>query len=160
VRGGEPRVYLLALRLAQARAQDRDHQGVGAHGLGHVHVKRGETARGIDCYQKALAHYRELEDHDKELELLVGIGLNQQKTGAWRTAAQTLEEALASAKFVENRKEEARVRVDLAETYIEVQEPGRARDHLTAAQEILNRFEADWTRPWKSRIHSLRSALD
>lgn len=129
------------------------------NGLGHVHVKRGEVVRAIDCYRKALAHYRDLEDHDKVLELLVGIGLNQQKTGAWREAAESLEDALTSAKFVENRKEEARVHVDLAETYSVLQEPVRARGHLDAAQSILNRFEGDWTRSWIERIASLRNTL-
>ena len=50
--------------------------GSAYNGLGHVLVKKEKIPEAIDFYSKALKNYQELEDHDKQLELMVGIGLN------------------------------------------------------------------------------------
>ena len=78
--------------------------GSAYNGLGYVFVKQDKIESAIECYLKALVIYREFENHDKELELLVGIGLNYQKTGALEQAVECYEQALQAAKYIESKK--------------------------------------------------------
>ena len=101
-----------------------------------------------------------MNNDDKELELLVGIGLNYQKLGEMNQTASFLEQAWEASKRLENRNEEARVLVDLAETYSQLRNPERVHDCLQRAEEILNRMEEPWVVSWKHRLISLKDAQD
>ena len=65
--------------------------GPSYNGVGFVLVKQGKIELAIGCYFKALESYRNFEDYDKQLELLVGIGLNYQKIEQWGKAIECLE---------------------------------------------------------------------
>jgi len=148
-------------QLARADAMGfRQFVGSAYNGLGFVYVKQEKISKAITCYSKALAIYRELENDDKELELLVGIGLNHQKLGELDQTVAFLEQAVQASRRLENRGEEARVLVDLAETYSQLKNPERVRDCLERAEEILNRLEEPWVVSWKHRLISLRSSLN
>lgn len=129
------------------------------NGLGYIFVKQDKISRAIECYLKALAIYREFENHGKELELLVGIGLNYQKTGALEQAVECFEQALQAAKYIENRKEEAHILADLTETYYRLENPERAHTHLGRAEEILSHRKETWATALSDRIVALRDLL-
>jgi tetratricopeptide (TPR) repeat protein len=133
--------------------------GSAYNGLGYVYVKKDKIARAIACYLKALAIYREFENHDKELELLVGIGLNYQKSGELEQATEYLELALKAAKYLENRKEEAHVLVDLAEVCGRLENPKRAEVYLNGAEEILNARMKPWAVALRQRLTELQNSL-
>ena len=82
--------------------------------------------------------YQKLENLDKKLELLVGIGLNYQKLGNLEQMAGCLEKALEVTKYLENRKEEARILVDLGEAYFHRGNLEPSNACLDRAEEILN----------------------
>ena len=150
--------YLEQLLLADSRGY-RVSIGSAYNGLGYVYVKQDKIARAIEFYLKALTIYREYENHEKELELLVGIGLNYQKSGELEKTAEYLEQALKVAKYLENRKEEAYILVDLAETYGYLENPKRARTHLSTADEILSHRKESWVNALKDRSVVLRQSL-
>lgn len=147
-------------QLARADAMGfRPFIGSAFNGLGFVYVKQNKISKAIACYSKALALYQELENGDKELELLVGIGLNYQKLGEMSQTASFLEQAWETSKRLENRNEEARVLVDLAETYSQLGNSERAHQYLQRAEEMLNRMEEPWVVSWKHRLTSLKDSL-
>lgn len=119
--------------------------GSSYNGLGFVCVKQEKIAQAIECYLKALASYRDLEDHDKQLELLVGIGLNYRKLGQWEESVDCLLQALDAAKYLENRKEEVQLRVDLAEAYFKLNKKDLAREQINKAQESLKDIQEPWS---------------
>ena len=86
-------------------------------GLEYVCVQQKNIKKAIEHYFTALSGYRKLENHDKQLELLVGIALNYQKLGQWQKTTDSLNQALDIAKYLENRKEELHIRLDLVESY-------------------------------------------
>ena len=133
--------------------------GSAYNGLGYVFVKQEKISQAIECYLKALAIYREFENHDKELELLVGIGLNYQKTGALERAVEYFEQALQAAKYIENRKEEVHILADLAETYCHLDNSKQARTHLSRAEEILSHRKESWAIALSDRFVALRDLL-
>jgi tetratricopeptide (TPR) repeat protein len=133
--------------------------GSAYNGLGYVFVKEKKISRAIECYLKALAIYREFENHDKELELLVGIGLNYQKTGALEQAVECFEQALQAAKYLENRREEVHILADLTETYCRLENPKRAHTHLGRAEEILSHRKETWAIALSDRFVALRDLL-
>ena len=148
-------------QLVRADAMGYRHfVGSAYNGLGFVYVKQEKIPQAIECYSKALAIYRELDNDDKELELLVGIGLNYQKLGKLKQTASFLEQAWEASKRLENRSEEARVLVDLAETYSQLGNPERVHDCMNRAEEILNHLDEPWVVSWKHRLTSLRDAQD
>jgi tetratricopeptide (TPR) repeat protein len=131
--------------------------GTSYNGIGFVFVKQGKIEQAIDCYFKALESYRELEDDDKQLELLVGIGLNYRKLEQWENAIEQLEQALEIAKYIENRKEEIQIRVDLAEIFLKIEKPDRAISQIEKAEESLKNVQTAWSKSLMRRIESLRS---
>jgi len=134
--------------------------GSAYNGLGYVFVKQNKIERAIECYLKALAIYREYENHEKELELLVGIGLNYQKTGAWEQEVKYLEQALQAAKYTENRKEEAYILLDLTEAYCRLGNSERAHIHMSRVEELLNHQEESWAITLNHRFIGLRDSLN
>lgn len=145
------------------RADDRgyrSHVASALNGLGFVRVKQEKLPEAIECYSKSLAIYRELENHDKELELLIGIGLNYQKLGDLNQAAETLDKALETTKYVENRKEEACVLIDLSEVKYQLGNQDQLSSYLDRAHEILKGVEEPWADPWRKRLSSLRESLN
>jgi len=134
------------------------HASVGTsyNGLGFVFVKQGKIEQAIDCYFKALESYRELDDPDKQLELLVGIGLNYRKLENWQKSIECLEQALEIAKYIENRKEVTQIRVDLAEALFKVEKKDLAVSHMEKAEEDLKNIQANWSASLKRRIVSFR----
>ncbi|MBT5551856.1 MAG: tetratricopeptide repeat protein [Nitrospina sp.] len=134
--------------------------GSSYNGLGFVHVKKNNIEKAIDCYLKALVSYRKQNDHDKELELLVGIGLNYQKLEQWEQASSFFIQALAIAKYVENRKEESHILIDLAETYLHLEDNKRLKTILKQAEEILGQRNTSWMAPLKSRLNILKDSLE
>lgn len=135
------------------------HASVGTsyNGLGFVYVKKGKIEQAIDCYFKALESYRELQDDDKQLELLVGIGLNYRKLENWEKAIECLEQALEIAKYIENRKEETQIRVDLAEALFKVEKRDPAISQLNKAEEDLKTIQAPWAASLIRRIEAQRN---
>jgi tetratricopeptide (TPR) repeat protein len=111
--------------------------GSSYNGLGYVCVQQKETEKAIENYLKALLSYRELEDHEKQLELLVGIGLNWRKLEQWGNSIDCLNQALDIAKYLENRKEEVQILLDLAETYFEQNKRDIAIHQLNKVEEAI-----------------------
>ena len=131
--------------------------GTSYNGIGFVLVKQGKIEHAIDCYFKALESYRELEDDDKQLELLVGIGLNYRKLEQWEKAIECLEQALAIAKYIEHRKEEIQIRVDLAEIFFKIEKRDLAIPQIEGAEKDLKYFNNAWSKSLMRRIESLRN---
>ncbi|MDC0205677.1 tetratricopeptide repeat protein [Nitrospinae bacterium] len=131
--------------------------GSSYNGLGHVFVKKEKIPEAIDCYLKALENYRELEDHDKQLELLVGIGLNHYKLEQWEKTTEYLLPALDAAKYLENRKEEVQILIDLAESYEKLGKKELVKSHLDQAEDTLNITDENWCSSLMRRIKLLRN---
>ena len=83
-----------------------------------------------------------------------------EKLGEMKQTASFLEQAWEAAKRLENRSEEARVLVDLGETYSQLGNSKLAHDYLQRAEEMLNRMEESWVVSWKRRLTSLKDALN
>ncbi len=143
-----------------------DSEGFSAHiassfnGLGFVYVKSENIPKAIECYFKSLELYKRLEDHEKILELLVGIGLNHQKLGDLKQAAEFLEQAGVEARYLENRKEEAQICVDLAELYIQLGQDEKVMSVLTRAEDIFKHQSAKWAHSWKNKITTIKKGLN
>jgi len=133
--------------------------GSAYNGLGYVFVKRNKIARAIECYLKALTIYREFEDHEKELELLVGIGLNYKKTGELERTVECLIQALQVARYLEDRKEEAYILVDLTETFCHMGNTESAQTYLDKAEKILTQRKESWAIALNDRFTALRDSL-
>ncbi len=131
--------------------------GPSYNGIGFVLVKQGKIELAIGCYFKALENYREFEDYDKQLELLVGIGLNYQKLEQWEKAIECLEQALEIAKYIENRKEETQIRVDLAESFFKLGKRDLATAQINKAEEDLKITQAAWSASLMRRIEILKN---
>ena len=131
--------------------------GTSYNGIGFVLVKQGKIEHAIDCYFKALESYRELEDDDKQLEVLVGIGLNYRKLEQWEKAIESLEQALAIAKYIEHRKEEIQIRVDLAEIFFKIEKRDLGISQIEEAEMDLKNIKAAWSTSLMRRIKSLRN---
>ena len=130
--------------------------GTSYNGIGFVFVKQGKIKQAIDCYFKALESYRELENDDKQLELLVGIGLNYRKIEQWEKAIECFEQAFKIAKYNENRKEETQIRVDLAELFIKVDKRDLAISQIEEAEKDIKYLNTNWSQSLMRRIESLR----
>ena len=137
----------------------RKYVGSAHNGLGFVCVKRNQVDGAIDAYSKALSIFRKLEDHEKQLELLVGIALNHQKLENLEPAQECLQQALNLALYLEDRREEARISVDLAEICFALASHKRAQGHLSRAEEIFSAITEPWAGSWKQRIHSLKQRV-
>jgi tetratricopeptide (TPR) repeat protein len=133
--------------------------GSAYNGLGFVYVKQDKIVRGIECYLKALAIYRELEDHDKELELLVGIGLNYRKLGELNQTIEFFEKALKNSRYLENRKEEAQILVDLGEIHFQLGNIERVEFYLPKAENFLKTIDGPLAETLSIRLKNLRESL-
>ena len=120
-------------------------------------VKQDKIEKAIDCYLKALESYRELKDHEKQLELLVGIGLNYRKLEYWEKAIECLEQALKIAKYIENRKEEIHIRVDLAEALFKLEKQDLAITQINQALGDLKIIQTPWSSSLMRRIELLQN---
>ena len=129
--------------------------GTSYNGLGFVFVKQIKIEQAIDCYFKALECYRELEDYDKQLELLVGIGLNYRKLENWEKAIDCFLQALEIAKYIENRKEQIHIRVDLAEIFFKLHKQNLLREQVDQAEKDLKFVKAPWTDSLTRRLEVL-----
>ena len=98
-----------------------------------------------------------MEDHDKQLELLVGIGLNFYKLEQWEKTTEYLLLALDAAKYLENRKEEVQILIDLAESYEKLGKKELVKSHLDQAEERLNITDENWCSSLMRRIKLLRN---
>jgi len=67
--------------------------------------------------------------------------------------------ALKAAKYLENRKEEAHILVDLAEAYGRLENLERAEVHLNGAEEILNARMESWAVSLRERLRILQNSL-
>ena len=144
------------------RADSKGHRifiGSAYNGLGYVYVKQDQISKAIECYLKALEIYREFNDHDKELEMLVGIGLNYQKLGELEQTAEFFEAALDAARYLENRKEEAHILADLGDAYTRLENPQRVSLYLSRAEEILAGREEPWAVSLKNRLVAVRDSM-
>ncbi len=138
----------------------RKFVGSAYNGLGFVYVKQEKISRAIECYLKALEIYREFEDHEKELELLVGIGLNYQKLGESDRTTEYLEAALNVSKYLENRKEEVHLLVDLGGAFLNLKNYERVKFYLDRADKILVYYQEPWALNLKDRIIKLRLSMN
>ena len=127
--------------------------GSSYNGLGYVYVQQKNIEKAVEYYLKALESYRDLEDHDKQLELLVGVGLNWRKLQQWEKSVDCFNKALDVAKYLENRNEEVQILLDLAESYFEQDKRDIAIHHLKKAEESL-------TINCKARSASLTRRID
>ena len=93
----------------------------------------------------------------KQLELLIGIGLNYQKLEQWEKAIKCLEQALEIAKYIENRKEETQIRVDLAESFFKLGKRDLATAQISKAEEDLKITQAAWSASLMQRIEILKN---
>ena len=109
---------------------------------------------------KALEIYREVKNHDKELELLVGIGLNYQKLGELNQTIEFFEHALKVSRYLENRKEEVRILVDLGDACYHLGNHERIDFYLTRAECLLNIMEGPWVDFLWNRLKFLRESLN
>jgi tetratricopeptide (TPR) repeat protein len=132
--------------------------GSSYNGLGHVYVKQEKIELAINCYLKALSSYRNLENHEKQLELLVGIGLNYRKLEQWEKTLEFCIQALDAAKYLENRKEEVQLRVDLAETYCNLDKREFAKPQLRLVEEILKSIPEPLSVILQRRVNELRTS--
>ena len=151
--------YQEQLFLAQSRGY-RAFVGSANSGLGFVYVKQDKILLGIECYLKALAIYKELENHEKELELLVGIGLNYRKLGKLNRTIEFFEPALKVSRYLENRKEEAQILVDLCDVWYHLGNFERVNSYLTRADGFLKIFEGPWAESLSNRLRLLRESLN
>ena len=151
--------YQEQLFLAESRGY-RAFVGSAYNGLGFVHVKQNKVSEGIECYVKSLAIYKEFENHDKELELLVGIGLNYRKLGELNRTLEFFELALNVSRYLENRREEARILVDLGDVCYHLGYHERAEFYLTRAHDFLNNMEGPWVEFLWKRLKILRESLN
>lgn len=151
--------YEEQLSLAESRGY-RAYVGSAWNGLGFVCVKQDQFSKGIEFYLKALAVYRELENHDKELELLVGIGLNYKKLGKLNQTIEFFELALKVSRYLENRKEEARILVDLGDVFYQFGNPERGDFYLTRAGDFLGIMEGPWVDSLWKRLNFLRESFN
>ena len=133
------------------------YAGASYNGLGFVFVKQAKIKQAIDCYFKAFECYRELEDCEKQLELLIGIGLNYRKLENWETAIDCFQKALEIAKYIENRKEQIHIRVDLAEVFFKLQKQNLANEQMDQAEKDLKFSKAIWTDSLTRRLEVLRN---
>ncbi len=108
---------------------------------------------------KALLIYQELGNHNKELELLVGIGLNYQKLGQLNQTIEFFERALNATRYLENRREEAQILVDLGEVYFQLGNLHHADSYLTKAEDFLLNLEKPWVESLVKRLKILRESL-
>ena len=98
-----------------------------------------------------------MEDSDKQLELLVGIGLNYRKLENWETTIDYFQQALEIAKYIENRKEQIHIRVDLAEVFFKLQKQNLAKEQVDQAEKDLKFIKAIWTDSLTRRLEVLRN---
>jgi len=131
--------------------------GSSYNGIGFVFVKQGKIKQAIDCYYKALESYRALENDDKQLELLVGIGLNYRKLEQWEKALEYFDQAFKVSKYNENRKEGTQIRVDLAEVFIKLDKHDLAILQIEEAEKDLKYFNTAWSQSLMRRIESLKN---
>ena len=131
--------------------------GTSYNGLGFVFVKQDKIEKAIDCYLKALESYCELKDHEKQLELLVGVGLNYRKLEHWGKSIECLEQALKIAKYIENRKEEIHIRVDLAEALFKLEKQDLAITQINQAVGDLKIIQTPWSSSLMRRIELLQT---
>jgi tetratricopeptide (TPR) repeat protein len=150
--------YEEQLQIAESK-EFRRFIASAQNGLGFVHVKQNKIGLAIECYLLALGIYRELDNQDKELELLVGIGLNYRKLEDHQRAIFHLEQALNVSKYVENRREESCILVDLTEANYQLGNFDRAHSLLIQAEEYLNKFEEAYLPSERKRLRVLRDSL-
>jgi tetratricopeptide (TPR) repeat protein len=134
------------------------YAGSSYNGLGHVYVKQEKIELAINCYLKALASYRNLDNHEKQLELLVGICLNYRKLKQWKKTLDFCIQALDEAKYLENRKEEVQLRVDLAETYCNLDKREFAKSQLRLVEESLKSIPESLSALLQRRVDELRTS--
>ena len=91
------------------------------------------------------------------MELLIGIGLNYQKLKQWEKAIECPEQALEIAKYIENRKEETQIYVDLAESFFKLEKRGLATAQINKAEEDLKITKAAWSASLMQRIKILKN---
>ena len=131
--------------------------GPSYNGIGFVLVKQGKIDLAIDYYFKALESYRELKDYDKQLELLVGIGLNYGKLEQWEETIGCLKQAVEISKYIENRKEETQIRMDLAEYFFKLGKRDLATVQINKAEEYLKITRGVWSASLIRRIETLKN---
>ena len=91
---------------------------------------------------------------------MVGIGLNYQKLEQYEPATAFFVQALAIAKYVENRKEEAHILIDLAEAYYQLRDTDHLKPILRQAKELLDVRNAVWTPSLKNRLNILKGSFN
>ena len=79
------------------------------------------------------------------MELLIGIGLNYRKLEQSGKAIECFEKALEIAKYIENRKEETQIRVDLAEIFFQIEKRDLALSQIEEAEEGLKNIKTAWS---------------
>ena len=73
------------------------------------------------------------------------------------TAIDCLQQALEISKYIENRKEQIHIRVDLAEIFLKLQKKDLAMEQADKAEKDLKFIQALWTNSLSQRIETLRS---
>jgi tetratricopeptide (TPR) repeat protein len=73
---------------------DRHHQAATWDSLGYAHHHLGRYPRAIECYEKAIALYRDVRDRAFEADTLKHLGDTQHAAGDPAAARASWQEAL------------------------------------------------------------------
>ena len=85
------------------------------------------------------------------------IGLNYRKLENCETAIDCFQQALEIAKYIENRKEQIHIRVDLAEVFFKLQKQNLAKEQVDQAEKDLKFVKAIWADSLTRRLEVLRN---
>jgi tetratricopeptide (TPR) repeat protein len=170
-----------ALEEHRLALEERRHAGTpkavsaSVAGLGAVHLARGQYPQALEHYQEAEKLARESGDEAEIAFALRGVGRALTRLGDFTAAAQPLRRCLEIREHGEDVMGEAVARLEVAENYLLLNNPGEAlraarkaafRLNLlggSAAQgdveRLLGRIQAQRRRPDEARKHFL-AALD
>ncbi|HEY3175213.1 MAG TPA: protein kinase [Candidatus Polarisedimenticolia bacterium] len=102
-------------RIAQEIA-DEDHLAEILSEKGYIDTLRGDLKAAQEKEERAVASWRKLDRPEGVAESTYRLGLIQQAMGLHPTASQSLEAALKTYSHLEDRTNESRVRLAIAET--------------------------------------------
>jgi len=143
--------------------------------LGAVSLARGQYPRALEHYQEAEETARETGDESEIAFALRGVGRALTRLGDYAAAAQPLRRCLEIREHGDDVTGEAVARLEVAENYLSLNNPGEALEAARQAafrlnllggsaaqgdaERLLGRIQAQRRRPEEARKHFL-AALD
>lgn len=126
-----------ALRSAQA-AGDRFRLGLVQRELGNVYLREADFDEALERYQASLDLVRTVRAPAEESAALHNMGIVQTRQGAFQRALVSLQAALNLMKGIGDVQGAATTQVELAQTYAQVGNCGKASDLLASAVRTAN----------------------